>query len=141
MKQSQYRLIAEHPLRTVMRSMVTHRAKDLPGKAALREMIDEALPGADARVKDAVYTKAVELARAAQERPDEHFDLRGAADRMVLKVVEGLQAADRILPVREEEEIDLDAIVADVEDSTTIGGKAALRAITDAAPESSRDWS
>ncbi len=145
MRHSQYQLIAEHPLRTVLRNMVTHRATDMPGKAALREMIDEALPGVDAKVRDAVYAKAVELGRAALERPDEHFDLRGAADRMVLKVVEGLEAADRLFPDNEEHATDdeVDAAADEADYGTYIGGKAGyegMREISDKTPESSRDW-
>jgi len=141
-KQSQYQLIAEHPLRLIMRNMVTHRADDLPGKAALREAIAEALPGADAKITDALFTKAVELARAAKERPDEHFDLRGAADRLVLTVVEGLHAADRLFPDNEEHATDeeMDAAAKSALD-TTIGGEASVRAIVDNLPESSLDWS
>jgi hypothetical protein len=99
MKTEQYRKIAEHPLRQIFRNMVQD-ARDLPTRSQVKEAIDSAVPeGTDHRVKDALFTKAIELAQKAQaEGRESWFDLRGAADRLVLHAVESFEDAERILP-------------------------------------------
>jgi hypothetical protein len=122
MKASRYKKIAEHPLRPIFRNLIQD-ARDLPSRTELRERINEAVPGADAKVKEALFTKAVELAQKAQaEGRDAWFDLRGSADRLVLTVVEGLEAADRLVPLPAEEEVDVKSLANAIEDSERVGG-------------------
>lgn len=104
-----YRLIAEHPLRNVMRSVIVDR-EDLPSKSQLHAAIDAAVPeGTPADVRDAMFVKAVELATLAEDR-GARFDLRGSADRLVLKALRGLEDADRLVP----KDDDQDTTPADV---------------------------
>lgn len=96
MHREQYVKIENHPLRAVFRGLVGP-SDQLPTRSALRAMIDEAVPaGTDAKVRDALYTKAIELAQKASNDRGSWWDLRGAADRFVLDVVEKFDAADRI---------------------------------------------
>jgi hypothetical protein len=105
MKASQYRLIAEHPLRTVFRNMVTD-SRDLPSVSQLRESIAAAVPGADDATKEALFEAARALAkRAATAGRDSWFDLRGEADRYVLGVVEGFEKAERLLGGDDDEDV------------------------------------
>jgi hypothetical protein len=119
----QYRLVANHPLRAVLQS-VTVDARGLPGKAALREQIAEAIPdegeGFD-KLRAALFTKALQFAEEAQD-PRRRFELRGKADRLVLEVAEGLRDADRLVPAREEEPVDVDDLAIDSAYADRIGG-------------------
>ena len=119
----QYKKMAEHPLRHAIRSMIQDK-RDLPTRTDLRETIDAALPAsADAQTKEAVFDAAIDFAERAAKDRGSWFDLRGEADRYVLSVVEGLEAAERIVPI-EEEEIDAGAVATDVLNGTprTVGG-------------------
>jgi hypothetical protein len=111
MKASQYTKIAEHPLRQVFRNMVTDE-RDLPKRSEIRAAIDAAVPeGTDQRVKDALFTKAIELGQKARGAREDWFDLRGAADRLVLSVVEGWENADRVFPAEETEPVDVSGVL------------------------------
>ena len=76
--------------------------QDLPTKSGLRAAIDEALPEAPAEVRDALFVRAVELAKLAEDR-GARFDLRGSADRLVLQALRGLEAADRLVDDEDED--------------------------------------
>jgi hypothetical protein len=133
MKASQYTKIAEHPLRQVFRNMVTDE-RDLPKRSEIRAAIDAAVPeGTDQRVKDALFTKAIELGQKARGAREDWFDLRGAADRLVLSVVEGWENADRVFPAEETEPVDVSGVLDGMDgwDPTQKG----LRAVTDAAKQ------
>jgi len=123
MKASQYAKIAEHPLRQVFRNLVTD-ARDLPTRSQLRASIEAAVPEADAKVKEALFTRAVELAQKAQaEGRESWFDLRGSADRLVLHTLEGFEAADRLLPSEDTEPVDVSGVL-DAMDNYNPGEKA-----------------
>jgi hypothetical protein len=110
---SQYKKMAEHPLRHVVRSMIQDR-RDLPTRAELRENIDAALlPTADVKTREAVFDKAIDFAERAAKDRGSWFDLRGEADYYVLSLLEDWEAAERILPI-EEEEIDSGGIADEV---------------------------
>jgi hypothetical protein len=97
-----YRLIAEHPLRNILRN-VCNDPRDLPGRKALRAQLEEALPDAAADVIDALMTKAEGYAKAAVD-PGARFDLRGSADALTLHVLKTYEAADRLVPAEEDVE-------------------------------------
>lgn len=111
MKASDYHKIESHPLRDVLRAMVTDR-RDLPSRSELREAIEAAVPsGTDQKTKETLFDYAIKLAeKAAAKGRDSWWDLRGEADRHALSLVQGWEAADRILPLGEEEEIDVGGI-------------------------------
>jgi hypothetical protein len=132
MHAAQYRKIAEHPLRQIFRNMVTD-SRDLPSRTELRESIDAALPGADQKVRDALFSKAIELAQTAAQDRGAWFDLRGSADQLVLQVVESMEAAERILPVQEPE---VDAAEVANQATALSWGEQALQAIESRLPDS-----
>jgi hypothetical protein len=109
MHRSQFARIENHPLRHVLRS-VCNDPRDLPTKSQLRAELVEALPGADAKVIDALVTKATEFAKAAVD-PGARFDLRGAADRLTLHVVDTLEADDRLV----QEPVDVSDVMSSVD--------------------------
>jgi hypothetical protein len=115
MKASQYTKIAEHPLRQVFRNMVTDE-RDLPKRSEIRAAIDAAVPeGTDQRVKDALFTKAIELGQKARGAREDWFDLRGAGDRLVLTVVEGWENADRVFATEDTEPEDVAGALASID--------------------------
>lgn len=91
-----YNLIAGHELRNVMRAVITD-PRDVPRPSELKERIDEALPGVDQRIKDALLTKAGEAATQAID-PGARWDLRARMDLIVLDVLKKLDEADRFVP-------------------------------------------
>jgi hypothetical protein len=100
MHQQDYRLIAEHPLRNVLRS-VCNDPRDMPGKKDLRAQLVEALPDAAPDVIDALMTKCEGWAKAAVD-PGARFDLRAGVDQVTLQVLKTYEAADRLVPLPEE---------------------------------------
>jgi hypothetical protein len=100
MHQQDYRLIAEHPLRNILRN-VCNDPRDLPGRKALRAELVGALPDAEADVIDALMTKCEGYANAAVD-PGARFDLRASADQLCLHVLKTYEAADRLVPLKEE---------------------------------------
>jgi hypothetical protein len=113
MHRSAFARIENHPLRHVLRN-VCNDPRDLPTKSQLRAELVEALPGADAKVIDALVTKAAEFAQAAVD-PGARFDLRGAADRLTLHVVDTLEADDRLVPVEDEEPVDVSDVMGSID--------------------------
>lgn len=114
MHRSQYARIANHPLRHVLLN-VCNDSRDLPTKSALRADLVEALPGADAKVIDALMEKCVQFAREAVD-PGARFDLRGQATRLALHVVDELEADDRLVPAEDEEPLDVSETLASMDD-------------------------
>jgi len=140
MKSDEFRKIADHKLRHVFRGMVAP-ATDLPTRSELRAMIADAVPGDDlGPVREALFTKAIELAEAATDRT-QWWDLRYAADHFTLDVVNKLEARERIVEPEQQEVVDLDAVVASANDYTTIGGQAALDRAKAGIPDSEQHWS
>jgi hypothetical protein len=129
MRTEQYRKIESHPLRQVLRN-VCNDPRDLPSRSELRAAITEVCPaGTDQRVKDALFTKAQEFAKAAAADPGARFDLRGSADRLTLHVIETWENAERLLPADEDTEpVDVSAVI----DGMDTPGERALRQITNA---------
>jgi hypothetical protein len=136
MHQNDYRLIAEHPLRNVLRS-VTNHPDDMPGRKDLRAQLVEALPDAEADVIDALVTKCEGYAKAAVD-PGARFDLRAGADALCLHVLKTYEAADRLVPVQDDE-ID----TAPIADAITAPNEAEkfLDAATGRFADSEQDWS
>ncbi len=131
---SDYKLIAEHPLRNILRN-VCNDPRDLPGRKALRAELMEALPEADAAVIDALMVKAEEFAKASVD-PGARWDTRASADALTLHVLKSMQAADRLVPVQEEQ-VDAQAIA---NEATALSwGEAALQSIESRLPDSARN--
>ena len=130
MKASQYAKVAGHPLRTIFRNMVTD-ARDIPTISELRAAIDEAVPSADAKTKEALFDSARALAKAAADQGRESwFDLPGEADRRVLALVEGWESADRLLGDDEDTEpVDVSAVMESIDNYDPT--QRALRAMDD----------
>ena len=123
-----YRLIASHELRNVLRN-VCNDPRELPGRRELRAQFVAALPDADSDVIDALMTKAEAFAREAVD-PGARFDLRARADELTLHVLKTYEAADRLVTVEEAEPVDIDAAVTAVEDFDPT--QKGLRAVVDA---------
>lgn len=137
MKADQYRKIAEHPLRVLYRNMVQDD-RDVPYADEVKAAIEEALPGADEKIKAAVFTDLKRLAKAAQVRGrGDWFDLKAQADLKVLELVEGLEAMNRMVPVAEDD-IDAAALADQVMEPNDV--EKALHAITSRLPDSERSW-
>jgi hypothetical protein len=100
MHANDHRLIASSPLRTILRNCCND-PRDLPGRKELQAALVEALPDAEADVIDALMAKAEELARECVD-PGARFDARAKADRLTLKVLRTYEAADRLVPGKEE---------------------------------------
>jgi hypothetical protein len=109
MHRSQFARIESHPLRRALLS-VCNDPRDIPGKRQLRAELVEALPEAPAEVIDALMTKAGEFARAAVD-PGARFDLRGAATRLALQVVDTLAADDSFVPAEDTEPVDVSGVM------------------------------
>jgi hypothetical protein len=124
MHRSQFARIESHPLRRILLN-VCNDPRDTPGKKQLRADLIEALHEAPAEVIDALVTKATEFARAAVD-PGARFDLRGAATRLALHVVDTLEADDRLVPVEDIEPVDVSDVMDDMDscDPTEKSGRA-----------------
>ena len=105
MHANDYRLIAGHELRNILRN-VCNDPRDLPGRKELRAQLVAALPDAEADVIDALMVKAEEFAREAVDT-GARFDLRARADALTLHVLKTYEAADRLVPATETEAVDV----------------------------------
>jgi len=95
MHQADYRLIANHELRNIMRSCCND-PRDLPGRKALRAQLVEALPDAEDDVIDALVQKGAELAQRCVD-PGARWDARASADALTLHVLKTYEASDLLV--------------------------------------------
>ena len=108
MNDDQRRLLQRHDEVRGLFRMVTADHRMLPGRRQLRDEIEKALPHAD---HDAVFEQLVGIAERANDAGVDRMEIRQRADLEAVKVLEQLQADDRLVDAPEEPEIDVDDVV------------------------------
>jgi hypothetical protein len=99
-------------------------ASDLPGKSALRAMVEEEFGDVAGLDKDKLYDAFVGFAQRGQDR-SKRFELRGIIYETVVNVVTKLEEADRLMPVEEASDEEIAAATAKAADpyADRIGGE------------------
>ena len=108
MNERQRQLLQKHDAVRGLFRMVTADHRMLPGRRQLRDEIEKALPHAD---HDEVFDTLVALAEKYNSEGVDRMGLRQEADNAAVKVLEQLQADDRLVDAPEEPEIDVDDVV------------------------------
>ncbi|HMA26068.1 MAG: hypothetical protein ACM33U_09170 [Solirubrobacterales bacterium] len=100
-------------------------ARDLPTRSQLAAQLAEALPGERwESVRAALTQKFREAAEIAQDR-QRRFELRQQVDEFLSGIVDELDKGERIIPLPDEEPVDLDAVLKHVRDPLPLGPGAA----------------
>lgn len=125
MKNDEYKKISSG-LGQEIRNLLNDAVRDsryLMGRRELNERLMEILPTEDmAPVRDALATKFKQYAEKAQDH-GARWGLRGQISELALHVVTEMEKGDRIMPVPEEEVIDVGAVADDIHYGSRIGGE------------------